>query len=432
VRRPLVLLGAGSLLLLAALDASAALTPVQRCQATKLTAAFGEARARVLCFKSNVAPSKLAACIDNAVRRRDQLFAKADARGGCIATGDSADVGAAVAKLVTDLLTVTPAVTSASRCSATQLGAAASALAKLGQAYVRDVRSADPARLAAALAGAETRFDTTFARALGYGDCLGTGTADQAWAIVAQGGVRLHGKIVPQCGDAVRGAGEACDGTDTGSCAGDCTATCTCADACGDGVVNSGEACDGAGCIAEDPTGCFPPGWADECQCCAAQSPCYVRGFGNVTPVEIPCCTGECNIPGPEAGPNVQVYCTQPPATACPCWTRASLNAAFPPGYFDEEERGGAVCNQPTTSSSVAAADTCTLFMPGTTFVVPRGGAGIIGTTHCVVFSDMDANDDGVCDPSGPGPVALTLTAEQAVSCQTELLASQPYQAECD
>lgn len=425
---------AGSFLLLVACAAAAAPTPAQRCQAAKLAAAFGDASARVACFRSDVPTPKRTMCINGSEERREQRFAKADARGGCVTTGDSADVGAAVFGLANDLQLVLPLVTSPSRCSTTQFSAAASALGKIGRAYVRDARSPDPVWLATTLARVEAAFDATFARAVGYGDCLGSATADEVYAILAQGAVRIRGKLVPECGDGVRAASEACDGSDTGSCVGACTTSCTCADACGDGIVQAGEACDGTGCEVEDPNGCGPPGSSNACQCCAAASPCYVRGFGTITPVELPCCTGTCQIPGPEAGPDVMVYCTQTPQTACPCFTRDTIDAAFPAGFFDQQNRGGAVCDQAWTSTSVFADDLCVLNGPPQfgTFWFPRGGAGLLlESSYCAIYSDLDPDDDGSCN-GAPALPPQVVTPEQAFNCRTELLASQPYQAECD
>jgi hypothetical protein len=159
-----------------------------------------------------------------------------------------------------------------------------------------------------------------------------------------------------------------------------------------------------------------------------------VRGFGTVTPIEVPCCTGTCPIPGPEAGPNVMVYCAQTPQTECPCFTRGAIDAAFPAGFFDQQNRGGAVCDQAWTSTSVFADDYCVINGPlrfGTLWF-PRGGAGLLlESSYCALYADLDPDDDGFCN-TGPTVPPHALRPEQAFNCRTELLASQPYQAECD
>lgn len=228
----------------------------------------------------------------------------------------------------------------------------------------------------------------------------------------------------------MRAPTEVCDGSETGTCGGACLPNCTCAETCGDGIVQAGEACDGSGCVPEDPNGCFPPGSSNECQCCASASPCYVRGFGNPTPIEVPCCTGVCEIPGPEAGPDVMVYCSEPPPASCPCWTSASLDAQFPPGFFDELDRGGAQCDVEPTVASVTAVDFCTFRrLSGVEFTVPRGGAGVIGNGLCAVFEDLDPENTGQC--FGPPRGVQTITPQEAAACIAELLASQVYQREC-
>src|SRR5690606_3223507 len=103
-------------------------------------------------------------------------------------------------------------------------------------------------RLAKDLAAAEEKFEKAFARAVAKGDCLSQATAAEAYAVIAQAGARLLGKLSPSCGDGILASSEACDGSETGTCAGDCLPDCTCAGACGDGIVQAGEACDGSGC----------------------------------------------------------------------------------------------------------------------------------------------------------------------------------------
>lgn len=394
---------AAALALLLSLPAVAAPpTPAQRCLAAKLLAAGGEARARLGCEQRGLATGADASCVARAVERREKAFARADARGGCASTGDSAAVGAAIDDLVVALLSqLRPGGPAFSRCTRAQLGAAARAIQKLAQAYARDSRRPDPARLANDLAKAEAGLASAWGRAAAKGDCLSATTAAEAWATLIGGIDGVRGILVPTCGDGVQGPGEACDGS-------------TCPD-----LGSSSE------------YGCSPPGSSNACDCCANEAPCYVRGFGLVEPLEIPCCEGSCPIPGPEAGPNVEVFCTPPPA-ACPCWSSASLDAAFPPGFFDQEGRGGLFCSLQIELIDIegfGANDSCTLFGPaGQDALLPRGGAAVVPPSTCLLFPDLDPDDDGIC--SGP-PLVEPTTAEESDACIAELRASQIYQTNC-
>jgi hypothetical protein len=407
---------------------SHAATAAQKCSAAKLAAAAHEASTRLLCEARDLDSGADAACVARARARRDRVFQVVEARGGCATVADSTAIGGIVDDLDASLLAeLRPGGPATSKCTAAQLGAAARAVRKIVQAYARNARNPNADRLAAALAGAQALFNRAYARAESKGDCLSATSRFEAYPLVTAGAARLRGTLEPACGDDVQAGSEECDGSDTASCTGPCAEDCTCVTGCGDNVVDPGEACDGAGCVAEDPTGCFPRGWSNECQCCAQASPCYVRGFVP-TPVEVPCCTGVCEIPGPEAGPNVMTFCTEPPATPCPCWTSASIDATFPPGYFDQAGRGGVVCNAGGSVSSMGAADFCTLPQPGgPNFELSRAGAGVV-PGNCTLFTELDANDDGWCDLP---PTLQSLTPAQEAACVTALQASQGYQAEC-
>ncbi len=49
----------------------------------------------------------------------------------------------------------------------------------------------------------------------------------------------------PVCGNNIREAGEACDGSDDSSCPGECLTDCVCPGECGNNIVETGEQCDG-------------------------------------------------------------------------------------------------------------------------------------------------------------------------------------------
>ena len=442
-----ILAGVGSVVVAAILSparpASAFPPTAQGCQAAKLLAAGIEGRALLACARRNLATGTDPACVAAAVRRRDNTFERAEARGDCMTTGDSAVIGAInQAMLDTALATLRPGGPAASRCTAAQLAAAGRAARKLGRAYSLDELGPDLARLNEALSDLRHEFwSMTFPRAVAKGDCLSSVNASNAYTIVDNAALFLRGKLRPFCGDGVRTATESCDRLDRGSCPGLCLPDCTCASpACGDGIVQPGEECDGGpddegvfqrSCPDTPPGeyGCFPTG----CQCCAQSGACYIRGFGTVTPIEIPCCEGTCEIPGPEAGPDVMVTCTLPPS--CPCWTTASLDAAFPPGFFEENGRGGVQCS----TASLQSVDICYLEFPSVAAVSrvaallpqPRSGAGVSVTDRdCWMSTDLDPDDAGFFCDAFP-ILGRNLREQDAEFCLAQLQASQVFQALC-
>jgi hypothetical protein len=298
------------------------------------------------------------------------------------------------------LASLRPGGPGASRCTALQLAGASRAIARLVQAHVRDVRRPDAVRLAADVAAAQLQLGSIFARASSKADCLSATASSTIEASLAQAALRFRDLLSQSCGD---------------------------------GVVQGSEACDGAACATSDPiepTGCSAAGTSNECQCCADTTPCYVRGNGTVNPVEVPCCSGVCNIPGPEAGPNVEVFCTPEPPVPCPCWTTASLDANLPPSFFTANGRGGLTCTQPGAIALISAVDTCTIMAPGappTTYTLPRGGAVVFGPGSCAVFDDADPGNTGHCN-FGPRVIQSGLTQAESDSCIAALQASQSYQ----
>ena len=424
-------LAATGFLTLLAASANAAPTPAQRCAAAKLLAAGAEARSALSCVQRSLATGAHDACVANAAARRDASFAAAESRGGCATTGDSAAVGSEVEALLDATLTaLRPGGPAASGCTSAQLKAASVAIAKLAQAYARDERYPDPVRLGATVSATLGKLVGAFARAASRGDCLSTTNGVEAGTIVRTAAERLRGTILPFCGDGVRAGAEVCDGAEHGSCLAGCDLDCTCSPpACGNAVVEPGEECDTGACPGTEPGeyGCFSQFTSNPCQCCAQEGPCYVRGFGSIDPVETPCCAGTCNIPGPDAGPDVMVFCEMPPAE-CPCWTSASLDATFSAGYFDQNGRGGADCDDPQVTG-IAAVDTCFLVQPvGGGRDLTRAGAAVLGNSSCTVFADLDPSDSGFCN--GP-PTLIGITAAEAAACVAELQASQIYQSSC-
>ncbi len=344
---PVVAGGSLVLLLTASLPvlSQAAPTPEQRCVATKLRAAGREARVHLICAKSRN-PS---ACLARAAERRDKTFFAVETRNGCLTTGDSAEIGAEVETLVAFLLEMLrPGGFARAKCTNGQLTATALAITRLAQAYARDARKPDPARLLSELAAAEAKFNAAFARAVARGDCLSQAMAPDVYTVILQGILRLHGKLSPSCGDNVRASTEACDGFDTGMCSAGCLPDCTCA-----------------------------------------------------------------------------------PAATCTCWTTASLDAEFPPSFFDEAGRGGVSCETGPTDWSVLTQDRCIWQNPfsGEAFLA-RAGVEVRRSGECYVYRDSDPQNTGSCS-SGAIVFPIYLWPAQVTACIDALVASQVYQASC-
>lgn len=124
----------------------------------------------------------------------------------------------------------------------------------------------------------------------------------------------------------------------------------------------------------------------------------------------------------------------------CPCWTRASLDSAFPEGFFDAYDRGGASCSYENVLISLTATDMCTFDSgPPDDLAVhlPRGGAGLVAYALCIMFPDLDPHNTGTCDvssyPSYPnrGPSPVNTNPAQAAACVAEMQASKAYQRAC-
>jgi len=306
----IVLVAAGVLIGATIPDAAGA-DPAFRCQAAKLAAVGAETSARLACEQRGLAGGSTAACILRAVLRRDAAFLRIEAAGACSTVGDSVILGEAAGSAVATLRSaLLPGGPAPSACTARQLGAASRAIARLVRAHLRDARTPDPVRLAAAVADARAELEARFARAAQRGDCLSASTAAGISDLLEQAAVTFRGMLL---------------GT-------------------------------------------------------------------------------------------------------CPCWTAAGIDAAFPPGYFDANGRGGVVCDAPVPS--ISASDTCDLPGPmGQVFTLPRGGAGIFNGNSCLLLPDLDPNDTGTCSGT---PNLMPITAEQVAACTARLLASDAYHLPCD
>jgi len=107
----------------------------------------------------------------------------------------------------------------------------------------------------------------------------------------------------------------------------------------------------------------------------------------------------------------------------CPCWTTELLEATFPPGFFDENGRGGAVC-QTGDVTGVSSASTCFLPEPrGPGYHLPRSTASVLGSDYCLAFVDNDPGGSGSCGL----PTLTSVTQQEADRCVEELLASRLF-----
>lgn len=113
---------------------------------------------------------------------------------------DAAALGHRVAQLVTDLRTLLlPSGPSASPCTAAQLTATRSTLARVLQAHLRDLRLPEASRLAAALSAAGAHLDAAFARAARRGACLSPVGDDAVFALLAQAARDLRDLLGAPC-----------------------------------------------------------------------------------------------------------------------------------------------------------------------------------------------------------------------------------------
>lgn len=377
--------------------AHVAQTPSQRCQAAKLLATGSAARASLVCAAETSGGQGWLDCIAKVDAALLAAFVRAEKHGGCATTGDASVLRSEVSVLRGSMtVLLRPDGSAPSRCTDMELRAGGRAVLKLARAHVRARRSANAAALPPEVADVRRMFDASFARGGMQGDCLSPTSAANAFELLERQVVTFVGLLFPTCGNGVVDAGEACDGT-----------------ACPESQSLGDYAC-------QEPS----------CQCCAQDGPCYIRGFGRTTPGLFPCCNGACNVPGPEAGADVEAFCESLPT--CPCFTRAALDAAFPPGYFDLNGRGGAVCRDESTSVAIFSAGTCTWNrppLPGP-FEFSRAGAGVVPGEACGPLTpDIDPDDDGNCDTIFG--ILQSVTPLEAAACIDELRASQLWQAEC-
>jgi hypothetical protein len=225
------MLGA-AIAILGAVPAIAA-TPEASCEARKLRATGKAVGAAMACHAeaaSGTPPAK--ECIQAALAKIDEPFAKAKARGGCEGTIGAAEARRLARRTARELAERPPP----HDVSRKGVRAVVDLLA-------RHITDPDPIGIWNTITDPD------------YGGAL------YPYLVVA---TRVRGGVKPTCGDGVRAAEEECDVADAAACYGSCRSDCTCGPTCGDGAINrEGEQCDGGdddACPGECTSSCTCPG----------------------------------------------------------------------------------------------------------------------------------------------------------------------------
>lgn len=214
-----------------------------------------------------------------------------------------------------------------------------------------------------------------------------------------------------------------------------CNGECPDGEVCGSVSGGPETSC---GCLPTQSTPCGELGAAScEGGACPAGKSCFVETFTiagqsidycacRTEPQEPPCggtCPEGWTCVGPVPGQGA--FCMPP---ECPCWSNASLDAAFPPGFFDQAGRGGAVCSGPGGEPALMAADTCSFQSGSGAFTnLPRGGA-IVLPASCSFVPDGDPGNGGQCSTS---PTVLSVTPAQRDGCIFRMHLSAAHRAAC-
>ena len=153
-------------------------TAAQECAAAKLKAAGKKAGAVLSCHRK---AAKLGAavdplCVAASDEKLQEPFARAEAKGGCSATGDAVAVGARIEQWGVNVAALLRPAPDANNCAATKLRAAGKKLLAKLRCHASAVKrgfATDPA----CLTKAEQKFDDKFAAAEASPPCLTSGDA---------------------------------------------------------------------------------------------------------------------------------------------------------------------------------------------------------------------------------------------------------------
>ena len=406
--------------LVAGLPTFAAASPAGRCSSSKLKASAIAARALARCHSDAAARGVFLdnACAGAALSRIDTLFTASEAVGGCATTNDHGSMRTTVEVAINDLVALVRPGLEASVCASQKLRAIGSELFAILAAHANDARSANASRLAAAIARADARFTSTFARIAQHATCMDLGDGATVRAHLDRPIATLRGRLVPKCGDDVVAGSEACDGADSAAsaCPGRCRADCTCRPiVCGDGLREGSEACDGsddAACPGRCQSDCRCASscgdgiingtdqcdGADAAVCTAAFLQCQAPGLSG----ECQCCTtGFCNggFPSTCCGSNVRcVRNAQSPVGVCAPFT-CSQASDCGIGHYNCEN--GNCCAQPERSCiniGCCAGSTCTWASGVPLCCIPSGGPCTSPHVQGICCSGSCNTSTGLCD----------------------------------
>lgn len=221
------------------------------CAAAKFKASGKNAAAKAGChskaFKSGTAVDP--ACLTKAEGKHAGAYAKAEAKGDCLTTGDETELAAAVDVLVADLVGLLgPSMVSQSKCSAAKIKASGKKAAGKAGCHSKAAKAGVGVD-SACLGKAEAKHASAYVKAESKGDCFSTGdevTAEASVDLFVAGLVALLGPS--SCTDGFANGDESdvdCGGPDCGDCVpGD---TCLEATDCDSGVC-SGDICQAPSC----------------------------------------------------------------------------------------------------------------------------------------------------------------------------------------
>lgn len=230
-----------------------------RCGAVKLKAAGGYAKASLRCQAAGVRAGAAVDpdCLVTAWARLSKGFAKAESRAGCVTSGDTSAIGAAIDADVDDFLAALPYddLPEARACAASKLKAAGKHYDSRSTCYAKSAKKSATLDLDC-LARATAHFEDAFSRADARGGCTATGDGVAVESLGVAAVTDIVAAVSPACGDDVVGPTQQCDGVSDGACPGNCLAGCSCfvPPVCPNAVAEYPEECDDGN--AADGDGC--------------------------------------------------------------------------------------------------------------------------------------------------------------------------------
>jgi len=169
--------------------ATAGSTPAQKCAASKLKAAAKEGSGQLKCYAKAQGKglSVDGLCLDKAHTKLLDSFDKADAKGGCLQTGDAPAVDSAVAAFVADAVSAL-GTGSANACAAAKEKATGKKFSSKLLCHAKAVLKGVTADMDC-LDKAEQKFQLAFSKADDKGGCVNPGDASDVEMLVVDAGV---------------------------------------------------------------------------------------------------------------------------------------------------------------------------------------------------------------------------------------------------